>query len=125
VAKQEKHNKKFGQWGEDFAVQYLEKKGYTVLARNYTYDRVEVDIICRLGDEIIFVEVKARSSDMMAYPEKAVGKAKQRHMRMAAEQFMDENRLLLPARFDIVALVKGEKFEVLHIEDAFYPFDVL
>jgi hypothetical protein len=33
--------------------------------------------------------------------------------------------LLLPARFDIVALVKGEKFEVLHIEDAFYPFDVL
>ncbi|MFN5921794.1 MAG: YraN family protein [Bacteroidota bacterium] len=125
MAKQEKHNKKFGQWGEDFAVQYLEKKGYTVLARNYTYDRVEVDIICRLGDEIIFVEVKARSSDMMAYPEKSEGKAKQRHMRMAAEQFMDENSLLLPARFDIVALVKGEKFEVLHIEDAFYPFDVL
>jgi putative endonuclease len=117
------HNKQFGQWGEDFAVKYLEKKGYTVLERNFRYERVEVDIICRYKDEIIFVEVKTRSSDMMAYPEKAVGKAKQRNMRLAAEHFLEANNLLLPARFDIVALVKGDKLDVLHIEDAFYPFD--
>lgn len=117
------HNKQFGKLGEDIAASYLEKKGYEILTRNYRYGRVELDIICRYQNEVIFVEVKARTDDAMAYPEKAVGKSKQRNIRLAAENFVDENQITLPARFDIIAVVKGEKFEIEHIEDAFYPFD--
>lgn len=121
--KNTQHNKQFGQLGEDIAVEYLKKKGYKVLMRNYRYGRVELDIICLFQNEVIFIEVKTRTTDAMAYPEKAVGKSKQRNIRLAAENFVEENQITLPARFDIIAVVKGENFEIEHIEDAFYPFD--
>jgi len=117
------HNKQFGQLGEDIAVEYLKKKGYQILERNYRFGRVELDIVCMFDNEVIFVEVKIRTSDLMAYPEQAVGKSKQRNIRLAAENFVEENQITLPARFDIIAVVKGDKFEIEHIEDAFYPFD--
>lgn len=123
VAKNTRHNKQFGQLGEDIAAEYLVKKGYEILAKNYRFGRVELDIICKWNDEVIFVEVKTRTDDTMAYPEQAVGKSKQRNIRLAAENFVEENQITLPARFDIIAVVKGEKFEIEHIEDAFYPFD--
>lgn len=118
-----KHNQQFGKLGEDIAAEYLEKKGYKILTRNYRCGRVELDIICEVNNEIVFVEVKTRTSDLMAYPEQAVGKSKQRNIRLAAENFMEENQMTLSARFDIIAVIKGDKFEVEHIEDAFYPFD--
>lgn len=123
--KDSNHNNQFGKLGEDIAVSYLLKKGYKIHQRNYRYGKVELDIVAEYSNEVIFVEVKTRTSDMMAYPEQAVGKAKQRNMRLAAENFLEENQITLPARFDIVAVVKGEKFEIEHIEDAFYPFDAL
>lgn len=119
------HNKAFGKLGEEIAAEYLQKKGYVILECNYRAGKVELDIICRTQEEIVFVEVKTRTSDMMAYPEQAVGRAKQRNIRLAAEQYLDTLDVHLPARFDIVAVVKGEKFEIEHIEDAFYPFDAL
>jgi putative endonuclease len=119
------HNQIFGRLGEDIAVAYLLRKGYSIMERNYRVGKVELDIICRTEDEMVFVEVKTRTSDMMAYPEQAVGRSKQRNIRLAAEHFLDTLDYSLPARFDIIAVVKGEKFEIEHIEDAFYPFDVL
>lgn len=119
------HNKQFGQAGEDIAAAFLAKKGYRILTRNYRFGRVEIDAICSYKEEIIFVEVKTRTSDMMAYPEQAVGKSKQRNIRLAAENYLEENQLTFPVRFDIIAVVKGDKFEIEHIEDAFYPFDAL
>jgi putative endonuclease len=120
------HNKQFGKLGEDIAAGYLERKGYEILVRNYTYARVEVDVVCEYNNEIIFVEVKTRTSDQMAYPEQAVGKAKQKNIRLAAENFLEENQITSSVRFDIIAVVKNEsKFEIEHIEDAFYPFEAL
>jgi putative endonuclease len=118
-----KHNQQFGQLGEDIAAGYLERKGYKILKRNYRFGKVELDIVCEYKGEVVFVEVKTRTSDVMAYPERAVGKSKQRNIRLAAEEFMEEHNLRCSARFDILAVVKGEKFEIEHIEDAFYPFD--
>jgi putative endonuclease len=123
AGKQQGHNQQFGQLGEDIAAQYLEKKGYKILRRNYRHGRVELDLICEVKNEIIFIEVKTRTSDAMAYPEQAVGKSKQRNIRMAAENFLEENQITRSVRFDIIAVIKGDKFEIEHIEDAFYPFD--
>ena len=115
MSQNSKHNTQFGKLGEDIAAEYLIKEKYTVLIRNYRYVKTEIDIICRKDNEIIFVEVKTRSSDMMAYPEKAVGKSKQKNIRLAAENYLEEHNLLLPARFDIIAIVKTDKkFEVPH-----------
>jgi putative endonuclease len=119
------HNKQFGRLGEDIAVSYMLKKGYKLLTRNYRFRHVELDAVYERNNEIIFVEVKTRTSDMMAYPEQAVGKSKQKNIRLAAENYLEEKGITFPVRFDIIAVVKGEKFEVEHIEDAFYPFDAL
>ena len=112
-----------GKLGEDISVKYLEKKGYKILERNFRYGRAEIDIICRFQDEIIFVEVKLRSDGMMEYPEQAVGKSKQKNIRLAADFYMIDKDLSIPARFDIIAVVKTDDFEIEHFEDAFYPFD--
>ena len=50
---------------------------------------------------------------------------KQKNIRLAAENYLEENDIISAHRFDIIAVVKGEKFEIEHFEDAFYPFDVL
>ncbi len=123
--KDNKHNNQFGKLGEDIASGYLERKGYKILKRNYRHGKVEIDLICDYKGEIIFVEVKTRSSDQMAYPEQAVGKGKQKNIRLAAENFLEEINYRGSTRFDIVAVIKGEKFEIEHFEDAFYPFDAL
>ena len=123
--KNKNHNKQFGKLGEEIAEKYLLKKKYKVLRKNYVFGKLEIDLICEYQNEIIIVEVKTRTTDMMAYPEQAVGKSKQKNMRLAAENFLEENQITLPVRFDIIAVVKGEKFEIEHIEDAFYPFDAL
>ena len=114
-----------GPWGEEKAKNYLLKKGYKIKSKNYRFGRVEIDIICEVNNEIVFVEVKTRTSDQMAYPEQAVGKSKQKNIRLAAENYLEENSLTVSHRFDIIAVVKGEKFEIEHFEDAFYPFDTL
>jgi putative endonuclease len=119
------HNKQFGKLGEDIATAYLEKKNYRILARNYSFGKVEVDIICEFENEIIFVEVKTRTSDVHALPEQAVGKSKQKNIRLAAEHFLETHDIAKPVRFDIIAVIKGERFEIEHIEDAFYPFETI
>jgi putative endonuclease len=118
-------NLQFGELGEEIAADYLRQKGYRILTRNYRFGRVEIDIVAQYREEIIFVEVKTRSSDQMAFPEQAVGTAKQKNIRLAAESYLEEQNPGMPHRFDIIAVVKGEKFEIEHFEDAFYPFDVL
>jgi putative endonuclease len=120
-----KQNQQFGMLGEDIAAGYLQRKGYAILERNYRYQKTEIDIICRFKDEIVFVEVKTRASDDMAYPERAVSKAKQKNIRITAENYLEEIDYRGSTRFDIVAVVKGDKFEIEHFEDAFYPFDVI
>jgi Holliday junction resolvase-like predicted endonuclease len=57
-----------GETGEDAGVDYLEKKGYHILERNFRYERGEIDILARDGDELdslrrfdsIAIEVHAR-----------------------------------------------------------------
>ncbi|MCE2787725.1 MAG: YraN family protein [Bacteroidota bacterium] len=118
-------NSHFGKLGEDIAAAYLQRKGYKILERNYRYGRNEIDIICSSDKEIIFVEVKTRASDDIAYPERAVSKAKQKNIRITAENYLEEIDYRGSTRFDIIAVLKGIKFEIEHFEDAFYPFDVI
>ena len=63
-----------GKSGEEIAAAYLEKRGYTVLARNYRYLKAEVDLIAQFGNSIIGVEVKTRSSRDFGNPQEFIKK---------------------------------------------------
>lgn len=52
-----------GRIGEDVACQYLERKGFSVIRRNYRAAWGEIDIIAEYGGIVRFVEVKAISRE--------------------------------------------------------------
>jgi putative endonuclease len=56
-------NKIIGDFGEDLAVQYLSKKGYAILDRNTKISYGEIDIVAKINDTIVFVEVKTRTTN--------------------------------------------------------------
>jgi putative endonuclease len=110
-----------GQAGEDMAVDYLTKKGYRILQRNYRYEHGEIDIIAEDGAMLVFIEVKAFRSKNFGEPEDAVTFSKRERIRKTAdgyifESMMDE-RL---CRFDVIAIDCEKNTPVIrHLMDAF------
>ena len=123
--------KETGQQGEDVAVAFLEAKGYTVLDRNYRFEREELDVVCldpgRAGagggpPALVFVEVKARRGAGYGRPEAAVTPAKQQAIARVAQAYLHERRLEGSlCRFDVVAVLLGRGApEIEHFEHAFW-----
>jgi len=110
-----------GQAGESLAVDYLLKKGYRILQRNYRYEHGEIDIIAEDGDVLIFIEVKTFRSKKFGEPEDAVTKNKRERIRKTADGFIFENTIDDKiCRFDVIAIDCEKTAPVIrHIEDAF------
>ncbi|MBN2520457.1 MAG: YraN family protein, partial [Bacteroidales bacterium] len=71
---------------------------------------------------IVFVEVKTRNTNYFENPKEAVTRKKQRFIIEAANAYIEKYNIDLEARFDIVSIIlQGAKYEIEHIEDAFYP----
>jgi putative endonuclease len=115
------NRRKQGSIGEDLAVLFLEKKGFKILARNYRFERGEIDIVAEEGEELVFVEVKARRTSSYGAPEDAVTDEKQEQIRAVAEGYLFEKNIdNRPCRFDVLAIeFKNGKADVRHIRDAF------
>ncbi len=112
-----------GKYGENLAARYLETQGYIILERNYRFERNEIDLACYdPAGEIVFVEVKTRTSEAFGSPEEAVTSEKQARIARAAEIFLHEKQLLnAPARFDVISIVlDGEEPRIEHIKNAFW-----
>jgi putative endonuclease len=116
------NNLLIGKTGEELAVSFLKEIVYEILHTNLRLEKVEVDIVAKDKNQIVFVEVKTRSSAMVE-PEKAVNKSKQKNLQRAAEIFLEERQLKNELRFDIIAIVKQKNnTDIEHFEDAFYPY---
>lgn len=111
-----------GREAEEKAAKFLELKGYTVLARNYKFMRLgEIDIIARINDTLVFVEVRSRKYRTYGTPEGSLTPKKFRTIRRVAEAWMSHNRYYNRlCRFDVVAvdLFVGCQ-EIRHYENAF------
>ncbi len=119
-------NKITGKCGEDAAADFLKNKKYKIVKRNYKNKIGEIDIIAEDKDEIIFVEVKTRSSFEFGTPAQAVNYHKKRKIANTAEYYLMENPTEKNIRFDVIevfAKMTGEIFEldeINHIEGAFF-----
>ena len=109
--------------GEQAAARFLRRKGMKVLRRNWKARSGEIDLIVRDGDALVFVEVKARSSEHWGAPQDSVTPAKQCRLTRAAEEFVSRFRVSdRPLRFDIVSVLLAEDGPVIqHFPDAFSP----
>lgn len=106
-----------GKEGERKAEEFLQQKGYNIIARNYRYKRSEIDLIVQKENWLVFVEVKMRASKEFGYPEEAVHATKRKKILEGAAQYLLETNWQGNVRYDIVA-IQGQHIE--HFEDAFY-----
>lgn len=115
----------FGKIAEDMAADYLQKKEYKILARNFRFQKAEIDIIAEKDNLIIVVEVKARSTDAFILPQEAVTKTKIRSIVLAANHYLEEFNRQNEVRFDIISVLPDENknLTIDHIADAFQAFD--
>lgn len=112
-----------GQQGEEEAAQFLEKKGYVILEKNYEASFGEIDIIARDRHVLCFIEVKTRQAHEYA-PEESVTYSKQKKLTKLAYQYCLDRDIDLDeeeARFDVVAVTARPSGEMAIelIENAF------
>ncbi|GFD71650.1 UPF0102 protein [Tenacibaculum sp. KUL113] len=116
------HNE-LGKKGEQLAIDYLVKNGYTIVEKNYYYQKAEVDIIAQKKDVLVVVEVKTRSTSYFGNPQDFVNPKKIRLLVTAIDNYVNERGLDVEIRFDIIAIIKQRnEFVIEHIEDAFLYF---
>ena len=96
--------------GEKLAAKHLRRAGYKILYRNYRpKGGGEVDLVCRDGETLAFVEVKTRSSDAFGRPADAVTLEKRELIARGAKawlRLLDDPEIVV--RFDVVEVVAGE-----------------
>ena len=112
---------KLGVWGEAQAASFLRKQGAKILARNYTAPTGEIDIIARHRKNLLFVEVKTRTSLQFGCPAEAVGPTKQRQIVRTAQWYLQrESANTLQPQFDVISvLVDNDVVTIEHFPNAF------
>jgi len=101
------HNE-LGARAEAAAADFMERNGWTILARNWRFGHREIDLIARRGRTIAFVEVKARSMLAHGHPLESIDWRKRRHLAAAAAAWIStEGRPGWEYRFDAIDVVPG------------------
>ena len=113
-----------GAWGEEKAVRFLKRRGFTIVDRNFRCRFGEIDIIAEIDEYLVFVEVRLRKDTRYGNPEETVDWRKQQKLKLAADYYLMTHEVEKDIRFDVVALYahNGEKtwpLPVKHIENAF------
>ena len=113
-----------GAWGEECAAAYLRRRGYRILARNYSCRFGEIDIIAADRHYVVFVEVKLRASDRFVRAGAYVTPAKQARIRTAASLWLAEHETELQPRFDVIEIYAPDGMAtkqpvIRQLEDAF------
>jgi len=115
-----------GKVGEEFAREFLIKKGYQILDVNWHYNYKEIDVVAQQDQTIVFVEVKTRSTLAFELPQEAVTSKKMKNLVYAADAYLNQKNIELNSRFDVVTVLAQEPFKILeHIEDAFKANELL
>lgn len=113
-------NNELGVWGEEQAADYLRRKGYTILERDWKSGHRDIDIIATNGQVVVFVEVKARRNRVFGEPEDAVDYKKMKNLRAAMNHYIKFKNIRQDVRFDVITVVgtpyQGEA-DITHIED--------
>ena len=115
-----------GESGEEAAFEFLRKKGYRILERNYKTPLGEIDIIAQDKEKLVFVEVKSLSYTSYILPQEMLNKRKQEQIIRVALSYLKAKGLKdADCRFDCVAVVfsLGNEPEIELIKDAFQSDD--
>lgn len=105
-----------GKEAEDAAAAYLQDQGLELLARNWRCRGGEIDLVCRHGASLVFVEVRARSRSDYGGAAASITQAKRQRLIHAARQYLAGLGRVPPCRFDAVLVEAGQ---LSWLQDAF------
>jgi putative endonuclease len=112
-----------GKEGEQAAVDFLKKEGYSILHTNWVFQKAEIDIIAKKDNVLAAVEVKTRSTLEFGLPQEFVKPRKIQLLAKAMNQYVEEYDIDAEIRFDIISVHKNAvNFEIEHLKDAFFYF---
>ena len=114
---QDLHKKLLGKRGEKLVETYLKNRGFKIVKRNYRTPFGEADLIALDGDETVFIEVKARETDVYGAPREAVDKYKRERYMRIAKYFWVRQGEEPNARFDVAEVYADGTIE--YYENAF------
>ena len=118
-----KYNKDIGDYGENLALDYLNRNDYDILYKNFRIRNGEIDIICKFKDIIVFIEVKSRYSYNFGFPSEAVTYLKQKQIINLSKYFLLKNKLSnYNCRFDVIEVCFNKNdnlYNINHLKDAF------
>jgi len=111
-----------GELGEKLALEFLNKKNYTTIAKGWRSRFGEIDLIVKNREYLVFVEVKLRKNANFAQAREYVGKTKQDKIRATANLWLATHRTQLQPRFDVIEIYAPDDVKepaIIHIENAF------
>lgn len=98
-------NKKIGNFGEDLAIKYLIAKKYKIIGRNFSSGHLEIDIIAKIKEKIVFIEVKARTNSAFETADEAVNSRKNNNLNRAVRRYLEKNNITHDnIRLDLIAI---------------------
>jgi len=121
VAKDSTPRKAAGDAAEALAARYLEGRGLRVLARNFRCRGGELDLVCRHGDTLVFVEVRLRRRSDFGGAAASITGRKQARIILAARHFLARHPALarFACRFDCVVMADLDGASLEWLRDAF------
>jgi putative endonuclease len=112
----------FGRRGEELALAFYKENQYTILEKNWQQNHLEVDIIAKNDEYIVFCEVKTRSGNAFGEPQQSVTPQKQRNIIRAANYYVLKHQISLEVRFDIISIIfDSDQHKLKCIPFAFTP----
>lgn len=117
------HNQ-LGNLGEKMALEYLIKNSYSIIEKNWRFQKAEIDIIAQKKEVLVCVEVKTRAIDVFGDPQEFVDAKKIKLLLKAMNHYVEYNDLDVEVRFDVIAIIHNKyQTKLEHFEDAFLYFD--
>jgi putative endonuclease len=121
---QKTNKRETGRTGEDIAVNYLKQKGYHIIERNYFKRCGEIDIIAKVNETIVFIEVKTLYNENFVKIYDTISVKKKLRLVKSAKIWLCKEHRQIDSEFRIDFL--GILFEgirikrLLHIKNAIY-----
>jgi putative endonuclease len=109
-----------GKRAEDLAARFLEKRGFSILTRNFRCRGGEIDLVCRDGKTLVFVEVRLRRNATFGGAAASITLTKQRRIILAAQHYLAAHgKADSDCRFDCMLLDGTGDNNIEWIRDAF------
>ena len=120
-AKDSTARKAAGDAAEALAARFLESRGLRVLARNFRVRGGEIDLVCRHGGTVVFVEVRLRRRSDFGGAAASITGYKQARIVLAARHYLARHPALAACecRFDCVVMADLEGHSLEWLRDAF------